>query len=244
MNYFNKIYLIIDLDWAIDQIFEHIIEFLDLNNIKATFFITHETKLLAYLRKNPNFELGLHPNFKPLFYLSDKNTNYDINSILKNLKNIVPEAKSVRTHCLVQSSILDFIYPNYNLSHAVNLFLPISSNIVAKPFINFNNMINVPFCWEDDIHCHYIKKGIEIDWTAEKYANLNQLTVIAFHPIHFFLNLDNLDRYELCRPYLNNISFLKRNINKSDGVKTFITDFCKRIKDGDKEFDLIKNISI
>jgi hypothetical protein len=243
MDYSKKIFIICDLDWANDQVFEHTIEFLEMNNIKATFFITHETQLLNYLRKNPNFELGIHPNFKPLFFLSDKNVNYDINSVLKNLINIVPEAKSIRTHCLVQSTILDLIYPKYNLTHSVNIFLPVASNIDAKPFINYNNIINVPFCWEDDIHCHYMERGLEIDWKADKYTKLNQLTVINFHPINFFLNLDNLGRYELCRPYFNDVNFLKRNINKSAGTKTFITDFCHRIKDSDKEFDLIKNIS-
>ena len=74
-TYENKIFITMDLDWCPDFVLEYVLEILEKYNLKCTFFITHETKLLKYLRENTNkYELGIHPNFN---YLLKGNFRYD-----------------------------------------------------------------------------------------------------------------------------------------------------------------------
>ena len=39
---------------------------IEINNVKATFFFTHQTSLLDKVKKNKNIEIGIHPNFNNL----------------------------------------------------------------------------------------------------------------------------------------------------------------------------------
>ena len=63
---YEKVFLTFDIDWASDFVLEYCIDLIESAQVKATFFVTHETPLLERLRENPNFELGIHPNFNPL----------------------------------------------------------------------------------------------------------------------------------------------------------------------------------
>lgn len=57
---YQKIFLTFDIDWASDEVLEYCIDIIEKANVKATWFVTHETPLLERLRANPNFELGIH----------------------------------------------------------------------------------------------------------------------------------------------------------------------------------------
>lgn len=66
-DYQKTIYLTFDIDWAHDTILEYTVDLLEKHEVAATFFVTHDTPVLNRLRDNPLFELGIHPNFNPLF---------------------------------------------------------------------------------------------------------------------------------------------------------------------------------
>ena len=72
----QSIFLTLDIDWAHDEVLNDTIDLLESSGIKATWFATHDTKVLERLRVNQNFEIGIHPNFNPLLdgYFS-KNKN-------------------------------------------------------------------------------------------------------------------------------------------------------------------------
>lgn len=71
----------------------------------VTWFVTHETPLFARLRSNPEFELGIHPNFN--FLLSgDRRAVRNATEAVDQMMTIVPEVKSVRSHSTTQSSCL------------------------------------------------------------------------------------------------------------------------------------------
>ena len=59
----DKIFLTFDIDWCSDEVLSFTLDIIEKNNIKATFFVTHETLLLERMRDNPKIELGIHPNF-------------------------------------------------------------------------------------------------------------------------------------------------------------------------------------
>ena len=62
----DKIFLTFDIDWCSDEVLLYTLDIIEKYDIKATFFITHDTTLLERMRANQNIELGIHPNFNPL----------------------------------------------------------------------------------------------------------------------------------------------------------------------------------
>jgi len=71
----------------------------------ATWFVTHDTPLISRLRTNSKFELGIHPNFDFLIQGEPRNGG-NAQEVVARLLEIVPEAKSVRSHSMTQSSRL------------------------------------------------------------------------------------------------------------------------------------------
>ena len=75
------------------------------------------------------------------------------------------------------------------------------STIGVEGFELWNGLCRVPYFWEDDIQVIYE------DRNSEQFGKLNGLPLKApglqvydFHPIHIFLNTENLHRYESTRP--------------------------------------------
>lgn len=197
----NHKFLTLDIDWACDEVLTYSIDFIEKYNVPATWFITHDTPILDRLRENPNFELGIHPNFNPLLD-GDNRLGKNSNEVIANIKNIVPEAKSVRSHSMTQSSNLLDLFKDHGLTHDSNHFIPTQSNIELKPWTHWNGLTKVPYFWEDDVACIYN------DLSIEKHFDKTGLKVFDFHPIHIFLNTETLQRYEDTRPLHQNAKSL------------------------------------
>ncbi len=99
----SNVFFTFDVDWASDEVFNETLDLLDSYNASATFFCTHETKVLERLRAGDRYEIGVHPNFN---FLLEGNFRYGSNykEVLKYYKAIVPESVSVRSHSLTQQS--------------------------------------------------------------------------------------------------------------------------------------------
>jgi hypothetical protein len=187
----NEIILTFDIDWADDAILNDCIDIVDQAGTPATWFITHETPLLDRLRENERYELGIHPNFISL--LEGKSNG--VEKAIDDLLEIVPEAKSIRSHSLVQSSRLMDLFQSKGLLFDCNHFIPEQSGIILKPWQQWNGMVKVPHMWEDDAVCIY-----ETNTPVTDLIKRQGLKVFDFHPIHVFLNTESLDRYERTRP--------------------------------------------
>lgn len=189
----DKLFLTLDIDWVHDEILIDSIDVLESYGVSATFFVTHETPVLERLRENPKFELGIHPNFNFLMQ-GDFRNGKDAEDVIDRLLGIVPEAKSVRSHSLTQSSRILDVFGERGLTHECNNFIPEQLGIELKPWSHWNNMVRVPHFWEDDIVC------ISPDNTpVDRLVMRSGLRVFDFHPIHVFLNTDELSRYERSR---------------------------------------------
>ncbi len=187
----NKIFITIDLDWCSDIVLSYTLDILEKSNIPVTFFVTHETNLLERIRDNPNFELGIHPNFNPLL---NGNFKYgeNVEEVLDFYKKIVPEAQSVRSHSMTQNTPIIDAFEKFDLIYDCNTFIPYSSGIKLKPYKHWTkNILKIPYFWEDDIHCMY-----DWMWDVKEFVSADSLKVFDFHPIHIFLNTEKLDRYE------------------------------------------------
>lgn len=134
---------------------------------------------------------------------------------------MVPESVSVRSHSMTQNSLILDEFEKKNLLFDCNTFIPFSSDMVIKPYKHWTKkLVKVPYFWEDDVHILY-----NWSWDVERYLNYTGLKVFDFHPIHLFLNTENLSRYENAKKDLDNYSSLVKHINKNKrGVRDFFLD--------------------
>jgi hypothetical protein len=210
----DSVFLTFDVDWAIDDVFSDSIDIVEKYDLSATWFITHKTPLLDRLRENPKFELGIHPNFNKLLIQSDISNGKSANEIIGRLMDIVPEAVSIRSHSLTQSSVLLALFEKFGLSYDCNNLIPASLEYKLFPWELWNGMTCVPYSWEDDIHILYKWKT-----SMEKHIQQDSLKVFDFHPIHVALNTNSLTRYENSRAYHSDWSTLKKVRWQGDGTR-------------------------
>lgn len=221
LNWQNKIFITSDIDWASDEVLESTISLIEQFNAKCTFFATHETNLLENLSNS--FEIGLHPNFN---FLMNGDFRYGNNykEVINFYKLMFPEAISFRSHSLTQNGgILDYFdYLKFNFE--VNTFIPYQHKNLLIPYKSYlENLIRVPYIWEDDTACLYNFK-----YDVNGIFNYQGIKVLDFHPIHIFLNTENLERYNSARPYLQIYKELKQFINTSKyGTRDFLIDIMK-----------------
>ena len=121
----NALYLTFDIDWACDEVLADTIDLVEQADIYATWFVTHDTPLLKRLRDNPKFELGIHPNFNNILAgRPDPANGMSAEETVDRLLSLVPEAKSVRSHSMTQSSVLLKLFLDKGLTHDCNHFIP------------------------------------------------------------------------------------------------------------------------
>ena len=218
----EKIFLTFDIDWCSDEVLAYTLEIIEEHDIKATFFVTHKTKLLERMRENKNIELGIHPNFNPLL---NGNFKYgkNIDEVIEYYKKIIPEAVSVRSHSMTQNSLILDSFEKFGLIYDCNTFIPLSANVVVKPYKHWTNkLIKILYFWEDDVHCIY-----EWNWDVKKFLNYSGIKVFDFHPIHVFLNTEHLNRYEKSREWHNCEKNLPQYKYNGYGSESFLIDIIK-----------------
>lgn len=223
-NVSENVYLTFDIDWASDEVLNYTLDILEENNSCATFFVTHETILLNRIRGNSNFELGIHPNFNFLLNGSHEKGS-DYKEVIQKLMDIVPEAKSVRSHSMTQSSYILEAFKEFGLSHDCNHFISVISEIELKPWMLWNGLIRCPYFWEDDVH--YTEKD---DYSIEQLLQRNGLKIFDFHPIHVYLNTEDAKRYEISRAYHRNFNQLNKFRFKGYGTENILLEIIEYSK--------------
>lgn len=188
----NRIFLTFDIDWANDEVIADTVGLVERYDVPATWFITHRTKLLDRIRSNKRFDVGLHPNFNSLLD-GDTAKASSAASVLLTLRELAPEATTVRSHSLAQSERLVDLFVAHGLRHASNAFIPIGRDNRIAPWRLWGGLTMVPHCWQDNV-------ALKLDIPFPDRADASRhLIVCDFHPIHVFLNTEDLDRYERTR---------------------------------------------
>lgn len=231
----RNIFLTFDMDWAIDGVLEDFLSIIENNRLKGTLNVTNRTEILG--KKNDNLELGIHPNYNRL--LMGDNIEESYINILENIKKIVPEAVTLRSHALSSSSIIVSKYDELGIQYDLNTLIPAYSGLNIRPYkapANPNVLV-LPFIFEDDIYLsHKERRTLEFflsdEFTAPRIFN--------FHPIHLFLNTDQLATYENARPYFKDYKMLKTFVNKKNyGIRDFFLDLVSIAKSSGWKFKKI-----
>ena len=226
----QSIFLTFDVDWASEFVLEDTFSLLE--NINYTVFVTHESKFLKQLSRNHNVELGIHPNFNPLLS-GDFRYGDTAEKVVDTYIDMVDSATAVRSHSMTQSSQILNIFEKKGLRYDCNTFVPYYSNSLVKPWYWVDkSLIKVPYFWEDDVQFIF-----DSTWNINLKNMLmyNGIKVFDFHPIHVFLNTENIERYQAAKPYQNDYNQLKKYVNKdSFGTRDFLVSLIKqgKLKEG------------
>lgn len=227
----SKILFTCDIDWAPEAVIVDTLELFKKFNMKCTLFATHPSKTL-FQSDGALFELGIHPNFNPLFEGQSKKTAEDI---VRDLLRIYPKAKGVRSHTLTQNSKLIDLFARCGLVYDANLFLPYQK--ISAPFKLWNGLKRVQFNWEDDVHFLY-KRSFKESGLDFKSSELN---ILNFHPVHIFLNTESSKRYEQAQVFYQDPEKLLRcrNTTKTLGARDLLVSLLKF----SKKFKYTKTLS-
>ena len=223
-----------DIDWAPEEVIEDTLNLFEVFNVKCTFFSTHHSLHLSKANKKL-FEIGIHPDFTPLL---DNNSKKSLDDILDDIIDIHPEALGVRTHTMVQSIGLLQKFAEKKLLYEANSFMPYQTGL--KPFRLWNNLVRIPYNWEDDVHWAY---GYSFD-DSRINLEIEGLTVFDFHPIHIFLNTENKFRYNEAKKYYDDPKKLLEYKNTElPGTRDLLMNLLKQIKSSNIQTHKMKDIA-
>ena len=185
----------LDVDWAPDYAIDYAAKLLIEADVRATWFVTHESPAIERLRQYPKlFELGIHPDFLP----GTTHGNTD-SEVLNHCMSLVPNARVVRTHGLVQSSnLLEKIIDETSVRLDVSLFLPHAKALqpVSYHWEYGKCLVRLPYMWEDDFEM--VRPNSVWD-LGKMIKDGSGLMIMDFHPIHIFLNSVTLATYRSVR---------------------------------------------
>ena len=227
----NKKYCItFDVDWAPDFIIRDLLEILGPYNFKATFFMTHKTDVLG-LRNN--IEKGIHPVLENINQAEEK---------IRELKELYPEAISLRAHSLCDSGRLNRIFSKYGIKIKSNYMLYMQPNIrVLKTPYAFE-LYEAPIYMIDGNRI--IAHGGEGAFSVDKLdIDSPGLKIFSFHPVHIYLNTEDYARYEKAKAHMNDKNKFDSYVNKGlPGARDLFTQLLNHIRTNGHETYLLREL--
>lgn len=215
----EDVLLTFDVDWAPDFMIDDIATRLVERGVRATWFVTHASPAIDRLRSRPElFELGIHPNFLP-----GSTHGGDTAAVLEHITAVVPEAVSMRSHCVVQSGpLLAEVVERTRIRIDSSIFLPEMPHIrLVTHLTPHGRLLRVPFFWADD----YEMLKPEPAWRAAPMLETPGLKVLMFHPVHIALNSPDAETWARTRAALPPLQELTRqgaaaHAHAGDGART------------------------
>lgn len=223
--------LTFDIDWAPDWAIRECRDFCERQEISATFYATHESEETAAIGEIAVFELGIHPNF-----LDGSSQGKTEREVLDFCLRIVPGARSMRCHGLVQSSrLFSMVADDYpTIDSDSSIFLPHHSGLRPTNFPmgrSQRNLVRLPYYWGD----YFFDKSPEWKWT-DQAPESDGLKIFNVHPVLFALNLSDINKYEMLKAAIGEtpMSMATREdfspfVNKGLGEQAFLEGAIKLI---------------
>ncbi|MBI4952855.1 MAG: hypothetical protein HY908_12540 [Myxococcales bacterium] len=189
----------LDVDWAPDFAIELAAQTLRDAGVRSTWFVTHCSPAIDRLAAEEDlFELGIHPNFLP-----GSSHGATPEAVLDACMAMVPRARSMRTHGLVQSTgLFDLVMLRTPIRADVSMLLPRARHLA--PFAwrrGGRSLTRFPYFWEDDVEMESARPS----WEVAPLLEGPGLKIFGFHPIHVALNSADLGPYERLKREVGNM---------------------------------------
>lgn len=199
--------LTLDVDWAPDFVIDAVATRLIERGVRATWFVTHSSGAIDRLHARPDlFELGIHPNFLP-----GSSHGATPETVIEACLALVPGARTVRTHALVQSTLLLDMMVRRGIQLDVSLYLPRTPDLrPIDMWLPSGKLMRIPYGWEDDFEMyqpspvwHIATPQIENEPPSHREASHSRqerqertINIFDFHPIHVYLNSADMKPYQ------------------------------------------------
>lgn len=236
----HKAFITVDVDWAPDWAMRRLLEACLDAGVRSTWFITHETDVLEDLRAVPDLvELGIHPNFQ-----AGSSHGTTASEVVAECMRIVPEARTMRTHCLVQSTpILQTVVDESPITLDASVYLRDLKgvSVSALPLDRGRELARVPYVWEDDLEFFAREPRWDgIAFLSEREAE-TELTVIDVHPIHFVLNSASVAPYQALKAAVGDTrrateEQVRSFMHEGSGTAAFVASLAAARRNLDVEF--------
>ncbi len=166
-----------DTDWVPQFVLDYVFDILNVYNMPATFFCTS-----SYVFPSSDiFEKALHPNYLP--HSTHGTTN---DSCLTYVKNLYPHAIGHRSHCYYWHSGLEPLLINHGISYDSSCIMPFQSHLKVH---SFYDIIRIPVWCGDNLLMRMFPKSKKF---KPPHMDTPGLKVLNFHPIHIYLNSNDL----------------------------------------------------
>jgi hypothetical protein len=228
----DSVFITFDVDWAPEHVLSRTLNWLDANEISATFFATHGSVILKSAVNSSRFEVAIHPNFS-------KEGSPD--SHIQDLLREFPSALGSRNH-------RNFSGRNFSDALRQNgLLYDVSKILWSQPYCQclpmYNGLIEAAYSWEDGTH---LELGLSLDITQVP-VHQPGLHIMAFHPVLFDLNCRS---YKELKSFTSNYHQLtsipeeefKASRNNGYGIGEFSRQFLLDLKAKDVKFHLLSEI--
>lgn len=232
----DRVYLTFDIDWAPDDVLGELVEWLEGQNVKATFFVTHDSPLIRELADRAWVERGIHPQWTDR--LTGRATGGEPWQPLVDLMKLVPEAVSSRSHSLIQGTPMISAYAEQGLRIDANPYLPFSQLGEIAAWSYWTGTRIVPFVWSDYID--FVRNGE--DALPSLLERSNCLKVVAFHPIHVYLNTSDVAHYERYRASGLSPAEARAQGSSDKGVGDALREFVSAIHEAGLETGLLRDL--
>ncbi len=184
-----------DVDWAPPFVVAEVASILKTSGVPSTWFVTHEDEGTVWLRDHPGLvEMGIHPNFLP-----GSTQGGTVPEVLRNCMDLVPNARCVRSHCLVQSTHIQAqVLEHTPVRTDCSLYLPHARFVTPiSQWFDAGALLRVPFVWEDDLENLRPRPIWQLDELLQQCRQ--GPVVLNFHPILVFLNDADVSIYRRLR---------------------------------------------
>jgi len=227
----NRHLITLDVDWASDEVIGHCARILIERGVKATWLITHDSAAVRELSARRDlFELGIHPNFHAGSTQGDTPE-----AVIDHLLEIVPGARTVRTHDLFQSTRLLRMMLQRGIDHDLSLLLPDVAGIAPHDFHLPEGVLRrFPTFWEDDAEMLCPEPSFSL---ADPKYHVEGLKIFTFHPILVALNAHTLEPYQRLKQCHSMATLgpadLAPWVQDGEGNGTFFRALAEHIASGD-----------
>lgn len=231
--------LTLDIDWAPDWMVADTAETLVRAGVRATWFATHPSPVLADLLREPLFEVGIHPNFLP-----GSSHGATPEDVLQHVLEFVPGARTVRTHSLFQSERhSQLMVEAFGMRTDCSQLLMDAAH-VAPHWLRFSPdgpwLTRVPHVFQDNM---FMFAGRP--WTSRDPAFHGPgLKVFDFHPVHLALNSPGFDAYAALKACGKPLAAITRDDvlplrHAGPGAATLFGELVEGLREGSRTIDQV-----
>ena len=217
-----------DVDWASENALLIQQEIFDRYNIKAAYFVTHESSLIRKWHSEGKIEIGIHPNFLPG---SSHGSTFD--EVIDTVMKLVPDARCFRAHRCFDVTPITHELVRRGLLYDSNMVTNLQQDLA--PIEHESGLLRFPVFYEDGTHFEWRRS-----WDFSQFHDIFSqpgIKVISTHPMITALNVATPEnwislkgKFPLKRWIKMTAEEINENAPKDNGPKKFLDDMIKFIR--------------